>query len=293
MNDRPTGQRFTLAYLSQSDPTDDSKTMRYRLGKLFENDKYHPREYSSATRKTRPNDARLRQVLEEEIGQQFATFVEGRASYNWIRYSNKLSLHKLLDAVTIYYRASSEAGRQEDFIAQVNRIFREENVAYEVDEAGGVHPIVDGAYASTKQAAIRGLGEPRYALSLLRVNEVDAALMASPTNYIQAIRAVFGANENLFKMMFGMPRLDTRSANDQIGRKIQSIYELNPTMQRSGNQILKSFSAWIDAAHYYRHEEGAEEPSQPAEELAIVLISEGMSFVRWLAAIDKKMQGLA
>lgn len=199
----------------------------------------------------------------------------------------KLPAHRVLDTITVAYQGMVKVGRQDDFISQANRIFREENIAYEVDEEGGVHPVIDRAYAATKQSAILGMSESRYALSLARVDEVDTALMASPPNYIQAIRSVFGANENLFKLMFGAHRLDARSANDKIGRLLQANYANHPIMLRSSAQILKSFGGWIDAAHHYRHEEGAEEPSQPADELAIVLISEGMSFVRWLAAIDK------
>jgi len=41
---------------------------------------------------------------------------------------------------------------------------------------------------------------------------------------------------------------------------------------------------------FYRHEEGSEERNQPAEELAIVLVAEGLSFVRWLAAMDRRRE---
>ena len=194
----------------------------------------------------------------------------------------------VLDTITVAYRGMVKSGYPGDFISQANRIFQEENIAYEIDDEGGVHPVIDRAFAAIKQAAIHGMTEPRYSLSLERVEEVDAALMASPRNYIQAIRSVFGANENLFKLMTEKPRLDKRSAIDELGRLIQRIYVGHPTMQRSSMQILHSFAGGVDAAHHYRHEEGAEEPSQPDEELAIVLISEGMSFVRWLAALDKK-----
>jgi hypothetical protein len=182
----------------------------------------------------------------------------------------------------------TEAQRSDDFISEVNRIFREENIAYEVDEEGGVHPVIDSAYAATKQAVILGMNDQRYALCRQRLNEVDEALIASPPNHLQAIRAIFGANENLFKLMYSTPRLDASSAKEKISPKLQAAYSNHPTMQRSSAQVLKSFCSWIDAAHHYRHEEGKEEPSQPDDELALVLISEGMSFLRWLVGIDRK-----
>ena len=292
MQDRPTGQRFSLTYLTRDEPDTDSKTMRFRLAKLISQDKYQKRErkqyggsYDYVTR-TVP----LQEIVENEIGVQFRTFVEGKSYPSWPLFINRLLLKKLLDTVTIVYRGIKSFNRQDDFILQVNRIFQEENIAFTVDDEGGVHPVIDGAYAITKQAAILGMNNPRYALSLSRVNEVDTALMASPVNYIQAIRYIFGANENLFKLMFNTPRLDKRSAISKIESEINRIYAGSPTMQRSSFQILQSFGAWVDAAHHYRHEEGAEEPRQPDEELAIVLISEGLSFVRWLVGIDQKSQ---
>ncbi len=265
--------------------------MRYRLAKLLGKDKYQPRKpqmkYGRRTSGFMANPSALPALLEEEIGTQFRTTVNGRIQSSWVHFLRKIPPTKVLDTITVAYRGMVEASRQGDFIEQANRILREENIAYEIDVEGGVHPVIDRAYAAQKQAAILGMSEPRYALSLARINEVDGALMASPPNYVQAIRSVFGANENLFKLMFDAHRLDQRSANDKIGRLLQANYASHPSMQRSSAQILRSFGGWIDAAHHYRHEEGAEEPSQPAQELAIVLISQGLSFVRWLVAIDK------
>lgn len=50
MNDRPTGQRFSLTYLPQSDPAKDSETMRYRLAKLLGKDEYQRRKQQQNTR---------------------------------------------------------------------------------------------------------------------------------------------------------------------------------------------------------------------------------------------------
>nr|WP_321459666.1 hypothetical protein [uncultured Cohaesibacter sp.] len=292
MSDRAAGQRFSLIYLPQGDPANDSKTMRYRLAKLIGKDKYQPQRHKASLGRRDyvyvADYSQIQDRVEEELGCQFCTVVDGSPHPSWVKFLERIPIEKVLDTITIAYNRMAEAGRQGDFIDQVNRIFREENTAYEVDQEGGVHPSIDGAYAGAKQAAIRGMNEARYALSLARINEVDAALMSSPPDYIKAIRAVFGANENLFKLMCGAARLDARSASDKLMRKLQAIYVDHPTMQRSSAQILKSFGSWIDAAHHYRHEEGSEEPSQPDEDLAIALISEGMSFIRWLVGIDKR-----
>jgi hypothetical protein len=295
MTDRPAGQRFSFTYISQGDPTNDRKEMRYRLGKLLEKDKHHPTRLRSnlmgGNSTYVKDDTKLIESMEEELGVQFATVINGQSYWTWTQFFAKLPLTKILDAITVLYMVMTEHGKADVFISEVNRIFREENIAFEVDEQGGVHPIIDGAFHQTKQATIRGLSSERYALCLLRLEEVDASLMSDNPNFTQAIRAVFGANENLFKLMFNTQRLDKRVALDQIGKQIQIVYSDHPIMQRASAQILNSYGNWVDGAHHYRHEEGSETPTQPAEELAIVMISEGMSFVRWLAAIDKIILG--
>lgn len=289
MNDRPTGQRFSLTYVNRGDPTTDSKEMRFRLGKLIEKPKHQDSTYSASSRDYVYSSRRLQEDIEAELGVQFVTFVNGQTYYSWVSFFRRLPETKLVDAITVLYRSMAKRGRSGGFTAEVNRIFQEENIAYEVDAEGGVHPRIDGAFHALKQSSVRGMSDARYAVALDRIEEIDGHLMGSEPNYIQAIRAIFGANENLFKMMFNAPRLDQRSAKDKIGAILQRIHADHPVMQRSSAQTLLSFSAWIDSAHHYRHEQGSPEPNQPNEELAIVMISQGIAFARWLCAIDKKM----
>ncbi len=54
--------------------------------------------------------------------------------------------------------------------------------------------------------------------------------------------------------------------------------------------MLTSFKDWVDAAHFYRHEEGAEEVAQPPLQLAIYIVSSGTTHLRWLAELDAQTQ---
>lgn len=58
-------------------------------------------------------------------------------------------------------------------------------------------------------------------------------------------------------------------------------------MQRASAKALEGFKDWIEAAHHYRHEQGVETPSQPAEEIGVMPISHGVGYVRWLAQLDR------
>jgi len=51
--------------------------------------------------------------------------------------------------------------------------------------------------------------------------------------------------------------------------------------------MLNGLKDWVDAAHFYRHEERrAEEVAQPPLKLAVYIVSTGASHLRWLAELD-------
>jgi hypothetical protein len=50
--------------------------------------------------------------------------------------------------------------------------------------------------------------------------------------------------------------------------------------------MLRSLKEWVDAAHFYRHEQGAEQIAQPPQSLAVYLVSSGAAHLRWLAELD-------
>jgi hypothetical protein len=54
----------------------------------------------------------------------------------------------------------------------------------------------------------------------------------------------------------------------------------------AASKLLSAFKDWIDAAHFYRHEAGREEPIQPPLTLRVQMVSVGATFLRWLAELD-------
>ena len=285
------GKRFSHLYISRGMPQKDSSKARYRLGKLLE--KNFPLLRAGSLSPGSINHTKnVQKELEYEIGRQFATGVLGGISYSWGLYTEKITVSELLDTITIVFQYLEERGYKQEikFATEANRIFSEENLAYTVDEAGGVHPLVDAAFDAANQSAIAALMGDRHAATVAMVDGIDACLLKDPADYIGAIRAVFGANENLFNLMFGVPQLHSGQIRKKMQSLLQAQHEGHPTRQRASAMTLKGFESWVDAAHNYRHEQGAEIPSQPTEELGILLISQGLSYVRWLAQIDKLEQ---
>jgi hypothetical protein len=174
----------------------------------------------------------------------------------------------------------------------VRDALREENVAYTVDDECGIHPLVDLEFERNIASAIAGLGTARY-------NGARAALEAAKVKFEQpmpdtkgAIRDVFEAAENLTKLISASGKsLDSGFIKAELEPRIQRLYANDPVAKRSGAKAAQSFADWVDAAHPYRHGHGVEEPIAPPLELAVLLISQGASFIRWLVDLDQRLLG--
>jgi hypothetical protein len=106
-----------------------------------------------------------------------------------------------------------------------------------------------------------------------------------PPDGKSAIRNTFFAAEGLFKLMFPKsPRLTAQEAQ-KLETPLKSVYASNPVALSAATKLLNGFKDWIDAAHFYRHEAGHEEPTQPPLTLSLQMISQGAAFIRWLAEL--------
>ncbi|NOE18096.1 hypothetical protein GS634_08160 [Ruegeria atlantica] len=291
MNDRASGQRFSHLYLERSSPKKDSNKARFRLFKLAES--IFPRPGASTSVRSSNNRKRIIDMIESELGIRFATKAgSGRLVESWEGYFGRIPIEDLLDTITLMVRLFRKFGQEDrakQVVTETKRIFAEENLAYEVDGDGGVHPLVDSVFSVTRQTAIAGLNDARYTATAENVERMDACLLQNPPDYIGAIRLVFGACENLFKLMYSVPRLDARSVGDKLAKDQQALYAGHSNLQSASSKTLEGFKDWINAAHFYRHEQGVEEPNQPSEEVAILIISNGLSYVRWLAQLDQTL----
>ena len=58
--------------------------------------------------------------------------------------------------------------------------------------------------------------------------------------------------------------------------------------KRTALKTCDSLKDWADACHNYRHAPGEPDPARPPEELAVVLVSQGFTYVRWLADLKRR-----
>jgi hypothetical protein len=87
-----------------------------------------------------------------------------------------------------------------------------------------------------------------------------------------------------------VPRLGAAELNG-LSPLLQTAHPNEDAAKHSSTKMLNSFKDWVDAAHFYRHEQGKpDEVVQPPLSLAVYIVSTGASHVRWLAELDALLQ---
>jgi hypothetical protein len=230
---------------------------------------------------------RLAVFIGREIGRPLPG--DGRYASHWNQFIRECSTSDFLDTITVIYRylfwhVSEETAHW--WRDAVRHIFAEENLAYVLDDVGGVHPAIDQEFQRNLVSTIAALQDECYQDIRQLVENASNQLRSEPPNYKQAWRAILSAVERLFELMFPNVRLTV----DEIERRlllpaVQSTYEGDPTAQRAARVMLNSFQRWVEASHIYRHQPAAADTPQPPPDVAVLAISYGTSLVRWLAEL--------
>ena len=272
------GERFSILYLQPGDLVSDSSRARHRIGALL--------------------GALLNEAIFNGHGAGLAAHLgrnlgvalpgTGASASHWHRFIRECPVTDLLDAITMVYRylfwhlSESVANWWRDAVRQ---IFNEENLGYEIDDAGGVHPRVDREFQRNAVSAIAGLQAERYRKVRELVDLSSANLCADPPNYKQAWRATLSAVEVLFGQMFQYGRLTTDEIERRLKPLVDRAYADDPAAQKAAQRMLVGFKEWVEASQKYRHQPGAVEPPHPPADIAVLSISYGASMLRWLAGL--------
>lgn len=279
MPSHPIGARFSHTYISHPEQLADSERMRRRLFLLFQN---------------LVSGRDLKKTMVSELGVALPIGAEGYDFY-WTGLATNLELRDVLDTVTIVFRIISEGNgyiggdktRASQFIASVQRIFSEESVRYKVDDMGGVHLSVDVAFEQSRISTIQSLSGQRYTATQDLLEKAYHSLDQVPPDGKQAIRNIFFANEALFRLIFAKAhQLGSGEINKYLKPEADIRFQDQTPARQVVHKQIKQFSAWVEAAHFYRHEPASEEPVQPPLDIAIQAVATGTNWLRWLRTFD-------
>jgi hypothetical protein len=269
----PERERYSLVYGRQGPPERDSQRMRTRLGALIE-------EYKTSNLY---KAVLLRLGVDAHCGRQFVS---------WRRFGETVELRDLMDTVSVVFD-EIQTGRSlvseqtKRFLREVNLIFQEEHVTYRADDRGVVRLTVDQEFEWNRTATIAGLGRSRFANAMKNFEEAHDDLSKTSPDGKGAIRAVFDAAENVFKVMFPKePRLTAAAARTRLTPVLQKLYSGNGPATAAASKQLDALCNWVDGAQNYRHEHNKEEVIEPPIDIAVLFLSTGAANIRWLIGVD-------
>jgi len=233
-------------------------------------------------------------MLTRELGVEMplATSNAGKLA----EFFKKAETHDVLDAVTLIYGLLRDYFHSPDVRREckafVERAVKKGNLVYTVDEVCGVHPLVDREFERNIATTIAGLGTARYEAARTAFEAAEAKLEQTPADTKGAIRDTFEAAEILTKLISNSGKALTASfVTGGFQPRVQKLYGSDSVATMVGARVAQSFADWVDAAHPYQHGQKTEEPVEPPEELAILLVSQGAPFVRWLVDLDRQLNG--
>ena len=276
------GERFSLLYARPGELCPDSARARHRIGMLF-------RE-TVVSGHIEPMAAYLNRTL------GVALPGDGKHPSCWHQFIRECRIADFLDAITVVYRFCFWHVGDDTatwWREVVRKIFAEEHLAYEIDDAGGVHHRVDREFQRNIASPVEGLQSERYQAIREMLERASGHLKAEPPNYRQAWRATWSAVEALFQLMFPSAQLTAGEIENRLRPLVTQIYESDAPSQRAAFGILTGFAQWIDAAASFRHQPGNPQYSQPAVDVAILSISCATALLRWLAGIDEHLMASA
>jgi hypothetical protein len=275
MADEQIGKPFTRVYRVPDELRTDSMKFRRRLS-----------AHVWALNDNLQN--RIREHLEVEHG---IVLPVGPNYYDWRSFFTESDFGEVLDSITGIYNCMRKYGYQSDapnWKKFIGRARDEESVGYRLDDQCGVHFRIDEHFEHTRLATLNGLGKHRYAAARQAFESGTGALDGASPDTLTAVRGVFEACEEVFKLMLGgkANRLTRGHSDNYLKPLVETLYSGRDWAV--AERMLSAFADWVDGMHNYRHAQGVPDPSPPPLELAVAIIDSGAAYLRWLIEIDTK-----
>jgi hypothetical protein len=281
------GQRFSLTYLTPGKLTQDNNRFRGRIAAYVRTD-LHPEGFA------------IRDTLGQKLGAHIACSGPGICAYKIADYLASTDLPNFLDAITVIYKAiwtrpgsyDSYTPRshlpQNRWIRFVRRVIDKEKVGYRIDDAGGVHPLVDQEFEHNRVSALACLDSDTYTGVRAAFEKAHEALEQQDTK--NAVRQSFEAVEILVRMTIPCQNLSSAPLRQHLLPKVRDLYDDNTARTVVGN-LIESLCDWVGAAHFYRHGQPGSNVVEPPLDLAVMMVSQSASYLRWLIGIHRVFQG--
>lgn len=187
----------------------------------------------------------------------------------------------VLSSVTVIW---AECNNKPRLRAEIKQIFAEEDLAYRIDDEGGVHHLVDAEFAHLSAEILDGLGSA--ALVGAREALENALMHLNPERQSgkAVIRGIFEAAENAFLTVInGAARqLNKQALENYLKPLMMEKYQGVPDAEDKVNRQIAAIAAWVHTVHPYRHGASFEEEHEAPLDEAILSATTGMGIIRFL-----------
>lgn len=234
----------------------------------------------------REGEDSLLDYLKANIG---ISYYESRLADVFLESSDIVFLNMLTE-IYKYIDWQNDDSRTKIWRSCIETVFEEEQLAYRIDDQGGIHPHVDAEFEMQRISTIEALSAKRYSATRVKFESAHAALKEKDNK--TAIWHCFEAVENLFRLIAEGkgPALSGVVVKEKLLPIIASQNPEDASMQRAANQIVKSLAEWIDGAHNFRHAQGEEVTTIPPVEITVTYLGLSAGFLHWLTDLDQKLQ---
>ena len=267
------GQKFSQVYIEKGVALPDSARMRNRLSAVSF-------DY------TGNHSFKLAKLIMRETGAKMPYFAQ---SYSFAKFFETCELRDLLDSITLIFKWHGGSPIAKKWKLFVERVFKEENVGYRLDDKCGVHYFVDEEFEHSRAITVANLSSQPAVLEAFE--KAHSFLDQDPPDTASAIRAMFEALEILYKHIVdaeGKERLNGFGVNKNLKPLLQKAFTENLTAATAVDHMMDGLCDWIDAGHMYRHGQKVKESSPPPLSYAVMFISQGAGFLRFLLPLAKR-----
>lgn len=277
----PEGEFYSRLYVKPGAPLDDSDRFRRRIAAYFLRSLYqYDSDFSNA----------MGTEIEIETGADYFSSPHGYTGFE--KFFLNAPIVDVFTAITIVWRGlHSFAKSARDWREFIERAFKEENLSYRVDSKCGIHPAVDQEFERNRVSSLAVLSEPRYAAVLHAAEAAFKQLDALPMDGKGAARNIFEAAESMTKIITASNcNLDEGFVNKELRRIVDKVFAGDEQLKSTTNRLLSGFGKWVDAVHPFRHGHDREEPLVLPDDVAVLAVSQGASYLRWLADLDRRQR---
>jgi hypothetical protein len=274
----PQTPSFRRLYLRPDSPLSDSPRLRRRLATIIPEHCFETFEERDELGRWMASAFGIDVNHDEGMGGRVFDFED---------FFLETDIHDVLEGITAIARflAIRERSNANAWLALVRKVFAEEHMAYRIDDDGVVHPLVDQAFEAERVSVIGALAGDAFNAARAQFENAIAALEEDPPDTRGAVRDCFDAAENLFRLLTGSGQnLTQTNVTATLKPVVDRLHGgLDPATQSHAGRMLSSFADWADAGHPYRHAQSDTQIQAPTQSIAVLYLSTGAGFIRWLA----------